>query len=120
MAKRFEVVGINDDEDFCECCGKTGLKRVVWIEDTETDVVKHFGTTCATAPAKGFNLTKEIKEAIDRADRYAKTLNILTHQDYRRAGGKYAPKGDGVTFAAIDPALWQQCRAENVTRGFNY
>ncbi len=61
---RFKVLGVNDEAEDCECCGKTGLKRVVWIEDTETLKIQHFGTTCAESPAKAFGLKKEIKKAV--------------------------------------------------------
>lgn len=66
---RFQVLGVNDDRDFCECCGKQGLKRVVWIQDNELCEVKHFGTVCATQPSKGFgpDVEKAIKSAVRRA-----------------------------------------------------
>jgi hypothetical protein len=69
QARRFEVKGINDDRDFCMCCGKTGLKRVVWIEDTETSEVNHYGVVCATNPAKAFGLKKEIQSAVRAHDK---------------------------------------------------
>lgn len=43
-----KILGINDDRDFCFCCGKEGLTRVVWIQNEETGEIVHFGTTCAT------------------------------------------------------------------------
>ncbi len=61
---RFRVKGVNDDRDTCDCCGKTGLKKVVWIEDTETLEIRAFGTTCALSPVKAFGLGKEIKKAV--------------------------------------------------------
>ncbi len=61
---RFKVKGVNDEKDTCECCGKEGLKRVVWIEDTETLEVRHFGTTCAANPAKAYGLKREIAKAV--------------------------------------------------------
>lgn len=66
---RFQILGVNDDRDFCECCGKQGLKRVVWIQDNELSEVKHFGTVCATQPAKGFgpDVEKAIKSAVRKA-----------------------------------------------------
>jgi len=65
MNKRFIIKGINDDRDFCMCCGRKGLKRVVWIEDTESGEIKHFGTTCAVSPIKGFGIVKEdLRESI--------------------------------------------------------
>jgi hypothetical protein len=64
-ASRFVIKGINDEESSCSCCGKTGLKRVVWIEDTETGEINFFGTSCATQPAKCFGITKkEVNSAL--------------------------------------------------------
>lgn len=51
---RYQFLGVNDDRDFCECCGKIDLKRVVWIEDLEEGTIKHFGSVCAQNPAKAF------------------------------------------------------------------
>ena len=42
-----KILSINSDENFCSCCGKVNLKRVVWVEDTETGNVDHYGTQCA-------------------------------------------------------------------------
>lgn len=119
QTNRFQVIGVNDDKDFCECCGKAGLKRVVWINDAETSEVKHFGTTCATKPAKGFNLDKEIKVAINRADDYAKALNYMARIEYKKAGGKYVSAPDGMSARVADPELYAITRAACVARGFN-
>jgi hypothetical protein len=86
---RFKVVGVNDERDHCECCGRKGLKRVVWIEDTETNEVRHFGTTCANAPAKGFNLKAEIKAALADADNRLVSISRMSYGEYKRRGGKY-------------------------------
>jgi hypothetical protein len=72
MAGRFVVKGINDEQSFCSCCGKQGLKRVVWIEDTETGDINHFGTSCAENPAKAFGVTSEIRKAVREYDKAAK------------------------------------------------
>lgn len=81
---RFKVKGVNDEKDTCECCGKEGLKRVVWIEDTETLEVRHFGTTCAANPAKAYGLKREIASAVreweaaaSKAKRDARNVAIL-------------------------------------------
>ena len=66
---RFKVKGINDEQDACMCCGKTGLKRVVWIEDTETSEVWHFGTSCAENPTKAFGVKSEIRKAVREFDK---------------------------------------------------
>lgn len=117
---RFQVLAVNDEKDFCECCGKKNLKRVVFVRDTETDEVKHFGTSCAVAPAKGFNIEKEVKAAIERQSSYEKTLNALTHYAYRDAGGKHVAKADGVSWTQADPMLYAKCRAAVIAKGFNY
>lgn len=54
MAKRYALKGINDDVDFCDVCGKQGLKRVAWLielnEEGEEAAAVPFncGTTCAS------------------------------------------------------------------------
>lgn len=46
--RRYSILGINDDESVCSICGKKDLKRVVWLEDTETGGDPFpVGTTCA-------------------------------------------------------------------------
>jgi hypothetical protein len=117
-AARYQVLSVNDDRDFCECCGRTGLKRVVFIRDTETDETKHFGTTCAMSPVKGFGVDKEIKAAIKRTDGYRKTLNTLANQSYRAAGGKFEARGD--VWTHVDRSLFEAKRVEWAARGFNY
>jgi len=72
MAGRFTVKGINDEQSFCSCCGKQNLKRVVWIEDTETGDINHFGTSCAENPAKAFGVASEIRKAVRAYDKAAK------------------------------------------------
>ena len=47
MEVNYKILGVNDDKDFCSCCGKQGLKRVVWLEDNRNGEVNHFGTHCA-------------------------------------------------------------------------
>jgi predicted metal-binding protein len=48
MTSKHKILGVNDDRNFCECCGKVGLKRVVWIKNTETGEIVHYGTICVT------------------------------------------------------------------------
>lgn len=60
---RFQVLSVNDSADFCECCGRKGLKRVVWVLDRETGEHKHFGTTCVLSPLKGFGIKREVEAA---------------------------------------------------------
>lgn len=88
MQNRFQVIGVNDAASFCECCGKSGLQKVVWILDTETGEEKHFGTTCANAPAKGFNLKPEIKAANLQWNGRIQRAASKALQAYKAEGGE--------------------------------
>lgn len=112
-AARFAVLGVTDDRDFCQCCGRQGLKRVVWIEDRESGVVQHFGTTCATAPVKGFGVGPAVKAAIARFDDAQRLFWTRVNTEYRRRGGRHVPDpcGRGV-FVAADSALKDAVTAE--------
>lgn len=59
MTKKFKIVGINSEVETCECCGKTGLKRVVWLDQLDADGnltgdVVAYGVNCA-ARVLGYN-----------------------------------------------------------------
>lgn len=116
MAHRFQVRGINDDKSFCECCGKSGLQRVVWIEDMETGEVKHFGTSCAVKPAKGFDCVEEIKSALKVAKDTEKRIVSTAIYRYRKVHNGQMINGrdkDGSPIATVaDRSLWDQCLRE--------
>jgi len=126
MANRFKVLGINDDKSFCECCGKDGLQRVVWIEDTETGEIKHFGTTCAASPKKGFDLKEEIKQEIRRFDYAQKAILSWAWNLYRKVYNgpienmtEPSKLGFGVVIVgarATDIALYNRCKTEAATK----
>lgn len=112
---RFIVKGINDDKDFCECCGKNGLQRVVWIEDTETGEIKHFGTSCAQKPAKGFDCTAEIKSAIKLHNENEKRIVSSAHYLYtKKYNGPRVQGHDekGPFSKKTDLELWARCLVE--------
>ena len=88
MTNRFKFLGINDDKSFCECCGRKGLQQVVWVEDTETGEIKHFGTTCANQPAKGFGLKKEIAEGLRSIKAQQQAIAYAALGLYRASGGQ--------------------------------
>ena len=50
--KKYRIKGVNDDHDTCDLCGKTGLKKVVWMveldsEGDEIGTAAPYGTCCA-------------------------------------------------------------------------
>lgn len=52
MNNKYRYYGINDDESVCSHCGKTGLKRVVWLAQLDEDGNEiseptPYGTNCA-------------------------------------------------------------------------
>ena len=85
---RFQVIAVNDSADFCECCGRKGLKRVVWVLDNETGEHKHFGTSCVLSPLKGFGVKKEVQSAIrefDYQQAAARKIEWLNRVKYNRS-----------------------------------
>lgn len=47
-----KVLGITDEINVCECCGKTNLKRAVALETASGEVV-HYGVDCADRAING-------------------------------------------------------------------
>lgn len=110
---RFLVLGVSDDRDLCECCGKQGLKKVVFIQDTETQDIKHFGTTCATRPAAGFGpIANDVKTAISDFEFLQSCICRKAHKAYLAAGGKYSPVDKDGCFKRLDPELYVRIKAE--------
>ena len=51
MTKRYALKGINDEETVCTICGRVELKRVMWLQELDSDGNEigeaiHCGTTC--------------------------------------------------------------------------
>lgn len=67
--KNFKVLGYTTDFQQCECCGRSDLKGTVSILDLNTDVVLHFGSTCAANANKydTFDAAKRAKKEIRTA-----------------------------------------------------
>lgn len=50
----YKLKGINEDQDYCEICGKTNLKKVMWLAELDEDNnelghVFAAGTTCGAS-----------------------------------------------------------------------
>lgn len=108
MSSRYQVIGVNDEKDFCQCCGKTNLRRVVWIQDNETQEIKHFGTTCASSPQEGFFVEKEIKQAVAGFAARQQLVFRTAHRLYRAAKGQYE-QVDAYSWKATDEKLLSAC-----------
>jgi len=126
----FKIKGVNDDRNFCECCGKDNLKSVVWIENLETGELKHFGSTCALSPLKAFgikpkDIAKEQKiyrwkkeEAyrnspeVKAKDKLAAAIREKTAEKYLSTGNKFYAHG---AYNAVNRQLYNQI-FESVTQ----
>ena len=109
----YKVLGVNDERDTCECCGKTGLKRVVWIENTETNDIKCFGTTCAQSPAKGFGCDAAIQRAVREHIADGQFALKLAYRNYRQLGGKLNTESNG-NRTYVDQPMFDQCLANAI------
>ena len=82
MAQQYTLKGINSDTETCEKCGKTGLKRVMWLEvlDEEgngTGSVIPMGTCCGAKSLgfKGqFKTVEQVAEAFKMQEKKAKVI----------------------------------------------
>jgi hypothetical protein len=86
---KYRVLGTNDDASTCLCCGRDGLKRVVWMQPLDPDgndegEPVHFGTVCAgKAAGWGYGGNRDacerraIKEEIAAMKHYAKAASVV-------------------------------------------
>lgn len=94
------ILGINDDKDTCCQCGRTELKRVVWIEH-EDGSVQWYGTSCAARIMYKAN-TKQNRATV---------LQVATQVQSRT---------DAVNAAATKHAAESKSTAEEQCRERNY
>lgn len=105
MKEQFEFLGVNDDRDVCGCCGKSGLKKVVWLKGTETGAVVAYGVNCAARAmgfGEGYNARNvhKLKERVDARAAFekkkAKAIELFDKQVAEMPGEKlilaYNPK----------------------------
>ena len=79
---KYTVVAINDDTDTCECCGRSNLKRVVWLRNSE-GFETAFGTTCASR-AMGMQATTKAQSE--------RKMYALLEEENRRAWNAMSPE----------------------------
>lgn len=98
MPKHYSIAGITDERDTCDCCGKTGLKRVVVLLDLDTSDFVFFGTTCvarntgrdtivATAKTRG-KVTTPQAATIAHFERLAVQFDKRANSMLRMANGQ--------------------------------
>lgn len=68
--KKIKVIGVSMSVTTCECCGKEDLAKTIKLEDLESGLVMHFGSTCAykankfDTAAAAAKAEKEVKSAL--------------------------------------------------------
>lgn len=85
----YRILGINDDSDVCGVCGKQHLKRVVHLENIETQEVIIAGTTCASVLRK-IGIKEQKKEEKEWVKKRAEEVNDIIcnsneYKEYRNA-----------------------------------
>ena len=91
-ARQFKILGICDDVNACDCCGKSGLQKTVAIENCETGSIGYFGTSCAMQPSKCFGFEKkEMAAAISHFKSAQQTMWAKARRIYKERGGKFQP-----------------------------
>lgn len=85
-----KVLGITDERNECDCCGKKNLKCTVALEHTDADgngtgSIVYFGRDCAARKIYGNNKSGNVKsvEALGKAIEYARKW--LRHTDKHTA-----------------------------------
>ncbi len=88
-ARQFNILGICDNVNSCDCCGKTQLQKTVAIENCETGAIGYFGTSCAMQPSKCFGFEKrEMNSAISQFKAKSIAYYSKVSRIYKERGGK--------------------------------
>lgn len=112
------IAGVNDERDVCECCGRTGLKRVVWLRyEDATDLVA-YGVDCAYRAVYGrkdsagaTRLWKRLSIEHEAAQRKA-AYRASVVAKIERAQAAWAPVNPDRTLR--DETSWQVLRGARV------
>jgi hypothetical protein len=82
---RYRLVGVTDERDTCDCCGRTDLKRVVVLHDGDNHVF--FGSQCAARllgkPVRDVN--HEATAAQRRREQAERTARHAAQREAERA-----------------------------------
>jgi len=87
--RQFKILGICDNVNSCDCCGKTELQKTVAIENGETGAIGYFGTSCAMQPSKCFGFEKrEMNSALSQFKAASNAYWGKVSRIYKDRGGK--------------------------------
>lgn len=118
----FRILGITEEINACQCCGKTNLQKTVAIENLETGEIGYFGTSCAMQPAKCFGFEKrEMSRALADFKQAEQIKYMKARRIYKERGGKYETVQTGklingwvpeMISRPVDSALWEAVLSE--------
>jgi hypothetical protein len=82
--RKYKLMGVNSDEDTCSCCGKTNLKRVMWLMECDEEgnangEVFPMGTTCGS---KKMGISEGEIASADRQGKVAKLAQTWLAKGY--------------------------------------
>lgn len=83
MTSNWKVLGTNSDHDTCGCCGRTNLKRVVWMARVDVDgsvgAPEAVGTSCAATLLR-CSASRVERMAVDADAETARQERSAVHQ----------------------------------------
>lgn len=113
MRARYGLKGINDERHICAVCGRTELKRVMWLVELDQDGGEvgepfHVGTSCG-AKLLGISDTA--------MNRVARSFNLWTHTQEQRAISRHPRNAEVFKMMGELEALYaerarQECHVE--------
>ena len=102
MTSKFRLVGINDDAHTCSCCGRSDLKRVLWLLPLDQDgnadgEAIPYGTSCGAKALGWAYPTRSATKRKIEGDAYVAmvtlvndTMSALIKRYLTRGTGRYA------------------------------
>jgi hypothetical protein len=85
---RYRLVGVTDERDSCDCCGRTNLKRVVVLHDGDDHVF--FGSHCAARL-----LGKPVRD-VNRQANAAQRQRVQAERTARHAAQRKAERAEAL------------------------
>lgn len=88
---RYVLKGINDEYTTCEVCGKTELRRVMWLAELDADGIEGeafaAGTTCGAKLLAGKGISRK---TVNDAVKNFNALRIRAVREAERQHARYA------------------------------
>lgn len=115
--RKFTVVGITDEVNSCDCCGKMGLKSTFAVRLNETDEIVHYGSTCVTRNT-GIKNPASAANAYHKGLVYEAALKLRQTAEYRAREARFAVRNSMKMIPGMEAAEFvrEVCKAYDVKR----